>query len=339
MNSPTVIINREYSAAALSHPKTPHTSSLYVVYRSDQCSLHLHGVLVPSPQVLLRDRITSMSFGFSVSDIVALTTTIVKTIEDIHDAPAELQDLAERVALAENTLEATHERLSHSAPARIMSNIVRLKDRISRVLNAMKDIVSRYRDNEGRINPFHRVKYSLWDKGEIAKLVIKLEERTNDLTGFLIVQTWDSTNQIRPLIEQILTQIRHDQEPAKSQNRTQNPGPQREMGIQATRSDQIDQVQAVLDKVLQTERPNELTLLPDQEDVSIEKEIELQLEQASIGSTFSEAIIELINKQRNQISHAEDFDPISYTRGDNRLETPKGWIMVIDSYNEGKTET
>ena len=280
-----------------------------------------------------------MSFGFSVSDIVALTTTIVKTIEDIHDAPAELQDLAERVGLVENTLEATHEKLSHDAPVRIMSNIVRLKDRINRVLSAMKDIVNRYRDNEGRVNPFHRVKYSLWDKGEIPKLVIKLEERTNDLTGFLIVQTWDSTNQILPLIEQVLKHIRHDQEPAKSQSRTESSGPQEEIDIHATRSDQIGQVQAVLNKVLKTERPNEFTLLPDQEDISIEKEIELQLEQASIGSTFSEAIIDLINKQRNQLSHAEDFDPISYTRGENRLETPKGWIMVIDSYNEGNTET
>lgn len=280
-----------------------------------------------------------MSFGFSVSDIVALTTTIVKTIEDIHDAPAELQDLAERVGLVENTLEATHEKLSHDAPVRIMSNIVRLKDRINRVLSAMKDIVNRYRDNEGRVNPFHRVKYSLWDKGEISKLVIKLEERTNDLTGFLIVQTWDSTNQILPLIEQVLKHIRHDQEPAKSQSRTESSGPQEEIDIHATRSDQIGQVQAVLNKVLKTERPNEFTLLPDQEDISIEKEIELQLEQASIGSTFSEAIIDLINKQRNQLSHAEDFDPISYTRGENRLETPKGWIMVIDSSNEGNTET
>ena len=279
-----------------------------------------------------------MSIGFGVSDIVALTTTIVKTIEDIHDAPAELQDLAERVGLVENTLESTHERLSHNVPARIMSNIVRLKDRIKKVLSTMKDIVNKYRDNEGRINPFHRVKYSLWDKGEIAKLAIKLGERTNDLTSFLVLQTWDSTNQIRPLIEQVLAQICHNQEPVKSQSRTKSLGPQEEIDIQATRSAQIDQVQAVLDKVLQTERPNESTLLPDQEDISIEKEIVLQLEQASIGSTLSKALIELINKQRKQLSHAEDFDPISYTGGKNRLEIPKGWIMVIDSYNEGNTE-
>lgn len=278
-----------------------------------------------------------MSFGFGVGDIISLTTMIVKTVEDIHDAPAELQDLAERVELVENTLESTNEKTSHIVSASIMKSIVRLKDRIKKVLSAMNDIVNKYRDNEGRVNPFHRVKYSLWDKGEIANLVIKLEERTKDLTGFLVVQTWKSTEQIRPLIEQVLTQIRQDQEPAKSESRTASSGPQKEIGIQATRSDQIDQVQAVLDRVLQIERPNDL--LPDQEDISIEKEIARQLEQASIGSTFSQAFVKEINKQQKQLSHAEDFDPISYSRGKNPLETPKGWIMVIDSYNEGNTQT
>lgn len=278
-----------------------------------------------------------MSFGFGVGDIILLTTMIVKTVEDIHDAPAELQDLAERVELVEDTLESTNEKTSHIVSASIMRSIVRLKDRIKKVLSAMNDIVNKYRDNEGRVNPFHRVKYSLWDKGEIANLVIKLEERTKDLTGFLVVQTWKSTEQIRPLIEQVLTQIRQDQEPAKSESRTASSGPQKEISIQATRSDQIDQVQAVLDRVLQIERPNDL--LPDQEDISIEKEIARQLEQASIGSTFSEAFVKEINKQQKQLSHAEDFDPISYSRGKNPLEIPKGWIMVIDSYNEGNTET
>ena len=278
-----------------------------------------------------------MSIGFGVGDIILLTTMIVKTVEDIHDAPAELQDLAERVELVENPLESTHEETSHIVPAPIVKNIVRLKDRIKKVLVAINDIVIKYRDNDGRVNPFHRVKYSLWDKREIASLVLKLEERTNDLTGFLVVQTWKSTKQIRPLIEQVLTQIRQNQEPVKTQSRTESSGPQKEIEIQATSSDQIDQVQAVLDRVLQTERPNDL--LPDQEDISVEKEIALQLEQASIGSAFSQAFIQEFNKQRKQLSHAEDFDPFSYSRGKNPLETPKGWIMVIDTYNEGNIET
>ena len=263
------------------------------------------------------------AFGFGVGDIIALTTMIVKTVEDIHDAPEELQDLAERVEIVEMTLESTHEKLPHNAPARNISNVVRLKDRVKEVLSTMNNIVIKYRVNEGRVNPFHRVMYSVWDKREIAKLVVKLEERTANLTNFLLVQTWDSNNHIRPLIEQILTQTRQDQEPAN---------------IQMTGSDQIDQVQAVLDHVLQTERLSDPTLLPDQEDVSIEKEIVVQLEQAGIGSTFTKALIEVINKQRKQLSHAEDIDPISYTGGRNRLEDPKGWIMVVDSYNEGNTE-
>lgn len=90
----------------------------------------------------------------------------------------------------------------------------------------MKDIVVKYRDNEGRVSLFHKVIYSVREKGEIAKLVIKLEEeRTKNLTDFLLIQIWDTNNLIRPLIEQILTQTRQYQEPATIHN---------------TSSDQID---------------------------------------------------------------------------------------------------
>lgn len=276
-----------------------------------------------------------MAFGFGVGDIIALTTMIVKTIEDIHDAPEELQDLAERVELVEITLESTHEKLPHNAPARNMSNIVRLKDRVKEVLSTIKQIVIKYRDNEGRVNPFHRVMYSVGDKREVVKLVVKLGERTKNLTDFLLVQTWDSTNQIRPLIEQVLIQTRSDQELAKDQSRrkdeiaTCGPGSQKETDIQTTGCNQVDQVQAVLDHILQTERSSDSTLLPDQEDVSIEKETVVHLGQAGIGD----------QQAAKAAFPSRKFDPISYTAGRNSLEDPKGWIMVIDSYNEGNIET
>ena len=79
---------------------------------------------------------------FGVSDIVALTTTIVKRIEDIHDASAKLQGLAQRVFLMEKTL------LSHNVPSRDMSNIVGMKDMINEVLSTIKDIATKYRDGE-----------------------------------------------------------------------------------------------------------------------------------------------------------------------------------------------
>lgn len=63
----------------------------------------------------------------------------------------------------------------------------------------------KYRDNEGRVSPFNRVKYSVWDKPGIGDLVVKLEERTDDLTTFLIVQLLRLTNQIRRLVDQVLT--------------------------------------------------------------------------------------------------------------------------------------
>lgn len=262
-------------------------------------------------------------FGFGVGDIIALTTFIVKTVEDIHDAPEELQDLAERVAIVDNILESTQQKLPHNAPVRNMKNIERLKDRVKGVLNTIKDIVIKYRDNEGQVNLFHKIIFVVHDKGEVAKLVIKLEERTKNLTDFLLVQIWDTNNLIRPLIEQILKQIRQAQEPAQIEN---------------TGSDQVDQVQTVFEHYLQNERPSDPTLLPDQEDASIEKEIAIQLEQAGVGSTFTKALVEKINKQRKQLSHTEDIDPISHTGGKNRLEDPKGWIMVIDRHNHGSTE-
>jgi len=121
-------------------------------------------------------------------------------------------------------------------------------------------------------------------------------------------------------------------------NVARRPGSYKGADVQTTVFNQIDQVQAVLDHVLQTERPNDPALLPSQEVVSVEREIEIQLGQAGIGATFIKALIEVINKQRKQLAHPEDIDPISYTGGKSRLEVPKGWIMVIDSYNEGNIE-
>ena len=142
-----------------------------------------------------------MSIDFGVGDIITLTAIIVKMVEDIHDAPEELRDLAGWVGTVENLIESTHEKLTQNAPERIMSHLVILKDRVTNVLSAMRDIVTKDRDKEGRVNPFHRAMYSVWDKREIAKFVTKLEEQANYLTDLLPVQTWDSTDQIRPLIE------------------------------------------------------------------------------------------------------------------------------------------
>ena len=262
------------------------------------------------------------ALGFGVGDIILLTNKIIKTVKDIRDAPEELQDLAERVGIVEMILQSTHEKLPPNAPTRNMTNIVRLKDRVKEVLKTMNRIVNKYRDNAGRVNLLHRVIYSVRDKGEIAKLVIRLEERTKNLTDFLLVLILDINHQIRPLVEQILAQTRQDPEPANIQN---------------SGSDPIDQVQAVLDRILQSERLSDPTLLAEQEDVSIEKEISVQLEQAGVRPNYTEALMEMINKQRNQL-YKGDIDPISYTGGRNRLENPKGWIMVVDSYNEGNTK-
>lgn len=283
-----------------------------------------------------------MAFGFGVGDIIVLTNLLVTTIEDIHDAPKELQELADRVESIEATLESIDE-LPYNAAVQNMRNMARLKERVKQVLRKMHDIVIKYRNSKGRVNPFNRVMYGVWDKREMGELVVKLGERTDDLTTFLIMQTWRLTNQIRPLIDQVLTCTRQEQEcgkegnPGEATKAARHPSPPKGVDVQATASNQIDQVQTVLERILQTEWPNDPALLPNQEDISVEREIELQLGQAGIGAPFTKALIEVINKQRKQLAHPEDIDPISYTGGKNRLEVPKGWIMVVDSYNEGNT--
>ena len=284
-----------------------------------------------------------MAFGFGVGDIIMLTTVIVETVENIYEAPKELQALADQVELVETTLESVGE-LPRSEAAGNMRNFMKLKDRVMKVLEEMRDIVTKYRDNQGGVNPFNKIIYGVWEKRGVGELMVKLEKRTDDLTTFLIMQTWALTKEIRPLIDQILTNTRQEQKlsidstPPKNKSAIRLPGSHDATSTQTTVSEQIDQVQAVLDHVLESERPSDSVLLPDHEDVSLEREIEVQLGQEGIGPTFTKALIEVIDRKRKQLAHPEDIDPISYTAGRNRLEVPKGWIMVVDSYNEGNFE-
>ena len=282
-----------------------------------------------------------MAFGFGVGDILMLTNMIINAVTDIHDAPKELRELAERVDLVDATLESIGEMVFSQAvgSARNMRSMTRLKERVKEVLDKMCNIVIKYRDNEGRVNPFNRVVYGFWDKRGIGELVIELAKRTDDLTTFITVQTWRLTNQIRPLVERVLAGQEHERanEQRPGENRVAARRPE-DTNTHNTVSDQTDQVQAVLDRVLQTERPNTSTLPAGQEDVSIEREIEIQLGQVGIRAPVIKALIEVINTQRNQFAHPEDIDPNSYTAGRGQVEVPKGWIMVIDSYNEGKHE-
>ncbi|KAL8977249.1 MAG: hypothetical protein Q9205_006907 [Flavoplaca limonia] len=280
-----------------------------------------------------------MAFGFGVGDIITLTKIIVTTVRDIYEAPKELQALADQAELVETTLESVGE-IPPSEAAGNMRNFIRRKDRVLSVLKKMRDIVIKYRDNEGGVNPFNKILYGVWEKRGVSELIVELKERTDDLTTFLIMQTWALTKEIRPLIDQILTNTRREQEdtkvpsPSENTNAIGRRGSHDATNTQTTVSKQIDKVQAVLDHVLETDGPSDPVLLPDREDVSLEREIEIKLGQEGIGSAFTEALIEVIDRKRKQLAHPEDIDPISYTGGKNLLSVPKGWIMVVDSYNE-----
>lgn len=284
-----------------------------------------------------------MAFGFGVGDIIMLTQVIVNTVEDIYEAPKELQELADQVELVETTLESVGE-LPRSEAAKNVRNFIKRKDRVMEVLKEMRDIVIKYRDNQGGVNPFNRIMYGVWEKRGVGELMVKLEKRTDDLTTFLIMQTWALTKETRPLIDQIVANTCQEQkhardpDPSENKNAIRLSGSHDATNTQTTVSKQIDQVQAVLDHVLETEGPSDPVLLRDREDVSLEKEIEIQLGKQGIESKVTKALLEVINRKRKQLAHPEDIDPISYTAGRNRLEVPKGWIMVVDSYNEGNSE-
>ena len=269
-----------------------------------------------------------------------LTQVIVNTVEDIYEAPKELQALADQVELIETTLESVGE-LPRSEAAKNMRNFIKRKDRVMEVLEEMRDIVIKYRENQGGVNPFNRIMYGVWEKRGVGELMTKLERRTDDLTTFLIMQTWALTKETRPLIDQILANTRQEQKhardpsPSENKNAIRLPGSQDATNNQTTASKQIDQVQAVLNHVLETEGPSGPVLLPEHEDVSLERELEIQLGNQGIESKVTKALLEVIDRKRKQLAHPEDIDPISYTAGRNRLEVPKGWIMVVDSYNEG----
>ena len=141
-----------------------------------------------------------MAFGFEVSDILELTKTIVTAIENIHDAPVELQELAERVESVESNLQSIS-KLPSNAAAGNTQNIIRLVKGISEVLGKIRDVVIKYGNTDGWRNAFSRAKYGIWEKSGVGDLVAKLEQRTRDLTDSLVIQILLVTNQMRPQID------------------------------------------------------------------------------------------------------------------------------------------
>ncbi|MCJ1393977.1 hypothetical protein MMC18_006854 [Xylographa bjoerkii] len=283
-----------------------------------------------------------MAFGFGVGDILLLTNMIAKTIGDIHTAPKELRELADRVESVEISLQSINE-LAHDQTAielQNLQNVARLKERVRKVLVELHDVVVKYRDNEGRVNSFNRVKYGIWDKRGVEGLMVKLKERTDDLTTYLIIQIWRSSNQIRPLVDRVLAHACQREgylkvsSPVQNANIGRRPHSNKDVDLKAAVSDLVDQVQAAMKHVLQAEQPSDPTLMPDQENVSIERELETQLGLAGVSAAVISTLVEGISEQRNQLAHPEDFDPVSYTGGKRPMEVPKGWIMVVDSYNE-----
>ncbi|MCJ1405054.1 hypothetical protein MMC11_008280 [Xylographa trunciseda] len=138
--------------------------------------------------------------------------------------------------------------------------MARLKERVMEVLKEIHGIVIKFQD-EGRVNPFNRVEYGIWDKRGVEALMVKLKERTDDLTTSLIIQIWRSSNQICRLVDRVLASRYQREEcveysnPVPKTNSGRHPHSNKDINPVTTVSDQVDQVQAVMKHVLQTEQP------------------------------------------------------------------------------------
>lgn len=283
-----------------------------------------------------------MAFGFGVSDVLQLTKFIITAIEDIHDAPTELQELAERVESVEANLHSIN-KLPNNLAADHAQNISRLVRRINETLSQIRDIVTKYSHTDGFKSAWKRAKFGVWEKGGVGELVEKLEQRTCDLTNAVVIQVLLVTNQMRPQVDQIFAAVCQQQETVgkpglgQSTSSVMGPKPSNDLSRPFLPPTQMNLVQSVLEHVLHSDQSSNTGSSSNQEDTSIEKVIETEFGRAGIESDSTKAFVDSINKQRKQLAHPEDIDPISTIGGKKRLETPKGWIMVVDSFNEGES--
>ena len=281
-----------------------------------------------------------MSVGLGVGDILALTKIVVTAIKNIHDAPEELQELAERVKSVELNLQSINQ-LPADSVVENKRTIERFVKRIEDILGEIKSVVNKYKKTSPWKNALNWTKYGIWEKGEVGDLVKKLEQRTRDLTDCCVIQILLATNQIHKIF------MSTHQEDGDLKKGSPTPAPSSAAPPDANGvsmdtsviSHRTDLVQSALERVVQSEQPCGSSLPSGQDDVSVQKDIQIELEKAGIEDRFTRALIEVINKQRKRLAHPEDIDPISYLGGKNRLEFPKGWIMVVDSLNEGNIGT
>ena len=279
-----------------------------------------------------------MAFGFGVGDILAVTKIIVNAIRDIHDAPTELQEIAERVETVDLNLQSINRFPSVSATGN-EANIERLVNRVKEVLEEIKDIVVKYGDTRGWGHAFARTRYGVWEKDSVGNLVEQLEQRTRDLSFSILVQVSFVTNQMRPQIDQILTAIQRQQREGIDYSISQDTQ-SGSSGRQLAEADkvclkqsQLDQIQSILERILLSGERNNLITSSSREESSKEQQKDAQVGE-NVGAKLSAGIPD---ESQTWMPHPEDTDPISYLGGKNRLEIPKGWIMVVDKFNEGKT--
>lgn len=199
----------------------------------------------------------------------------------------------------------------------------------------MQKIVLKYKDT----SVLNRGKYLLSSKGNLSDLDTKLSQQTQDLTTLLTIQNGLLTSQLRPLIEQVL--LKQDQASEKEGKRRAAAhggnisGLPRIPGAPRTMPEKVDQVQTALNTVMNSTPSGIAKSI--QNDTFVQNDIETRLRQAGLNIVDIDALVKMIVRQRESLTHPEDIDITLAAGGKKRSNGPSGWIMMVDNHNTGTT--
>lgn len=200
-------------------------------------------------------------------------------------------------------------------------------------LSEMQKIVVKYKN----ASLYDRAKYLLSSKSALSNLGSTLSQQTQDLTTLITIINGLFTSQLQPLIEKVLE--KQDEASEKADKRWAAADAGSDLSGHSTAPEsvpkRVHRVQTALSSVLES-KPLD-SKISQQNDTLVQDDLKVQLSQAGLSTTDISALIKMIGQQREKLTHPEDIDATSGAGGKQRLDGPKGWIMVVDKHNSGTT--
>lgn len=199
----------------------------------------------------------------------------------------------------------------------------------------MQKIVVKYKN----ASLYDRAKYLLSSKSALSNLDSKLSHQIQDLTTLITIINGLFTSQLQPLIEKVLEKQDEASEKEDKRWAAAHAGSPSDLSGRSTAPEsvpkRVHRVQTALNSVLES-KPLD-SKISQQSDTLVQDDIEVQLSQAGLSTTDISALIKMIGQQREKLTYPEDIDATSGAGGKQRLDGPKGWIMVVDTHNSGTT--